>query len=148
MRSDLGEVRSDVGTVREDVAFTLRRHKMSPADAAARVEAALDRVGLTELGDRPAHRFDEAGGRAVAEVAAVAEQRVVPAPADQRVVPRVPVQRHRDRDRLVAELPVGHPLPRLLVPCGHQHREQVVGPTRLPRRLGPASLGKPFSPGG
>jgi len=44
-------------TVREDVAFTLRRHKLGPADAAARVEAALDRVGLAELGDRPAHRL-------------------------------------------------------------------------------------------
>jgi biotin transport system ATP-binding protein len=44
-------------TVREDVAFTLRRHKLSPADAAARVEAALDRVGLAEFGDRPAHRL-------------------------------------------------------------------------------------------
>jgi biotin transport system ATP-binding protein len=44
-------------TVREDVAFTLRRHKLSPADAAARIEAALDRVGLAEFGDRPAHRL-------------------------------------------------------------------------------------------
>jgi biotin transport system ATP-binding protein len=44
-------------TVREDVAFTLRRHKLSAADAAARVEAALDRVGLAEFGDRPAHRL-------------------------------------------------------------------------------------------
>jgi biotin transport system ATP-binding protein len=44
-------------TVREDVAFTLRRHKLNPADAAARVEAALDRVGLAERGDRPAHRL-------------------------------------------------------------------------------------------
>ncbi|MFD4420924.1 energy-coupling factor ABC transporter ATP-binding protein [Agromyces sp. NPDC058484] len=44
-------------TVREDVAFTLRRHKLSAADAAARVDAALDRLGLTELADRPAHRL-------------------------------------------------------------------------------------------
>lgn len=44
-------------TVREDVAFTLRRQKLSPADAAARVDAALDRLGLTELADRPAHRL-------------------------------------------------------------------------------------------
>ena len=44
-------------TVREDVAFTLRRHKLPAADAAARVEATLDRLGLTELADRPAHRL-------------------------------------------------------------------------------------------
>jgi biotin transport system ATP-binding protein len=44
-------------TVREDVAFTLRRHKLSPADASARVDAALGRLGLTELADRPAHRL-------------------------------------------------------------------------------------------
>jgi biotin transport system ATP-binding protein len=65
-------------TVREDVAFTLRRHKLSPADAAARVEAALDRVGLAELGDRPAHRLS--GGQkqllAIASVL-VAEPAVV-----------------------------------------------------------------------
>jgi biotin transport system ATP-binding protein len=44
-------------TVREDVAFTLRRHKLPAADAAARVDAVLDRFGLTELADRPAHRL-------------------------------------------------------------------------------------------
>jgi len=44
-------------TVREDVAFTLRRHKLEKADAAARVDATLERVGLTELADRPAHRL-------------------------------------------------------------------------------------------
>ena len=44
-------------TVREDVAFTLRRHRLSPADAAARVERTLDRFGLTDLADRPAHRL-------------------------------------------------------------------------------------------
>jgi biotin transport system ATP-binding protein len=44
-------------TVREDVAFTLRRHKLDAADAAARVDATLDRFGLTELADRPAHRL-------------------------------------------------------------------------------------------
>ncbi|MBM7830122.1 biotin transport system ATP-binding protein [Agromyces cerinus] len=44
-------------TVREDVAFTLRRHKLDKADAAARVEAALHRFGLHELADRPAHRL-------------------------------------------------------------------------------------------
>ena len=44
-------------TVREDVAFTLRRHRLPPADAAARVDAVLDRFGLTELADRPAHRL-------------------------------------------------------------------------------------------
>lgn len=44
-------------TVREDVAFTLRRHRLSAADAAARVDGALARFGLTELADRPAHRL-------------------------------------------------------------------------------------------
>lgn len=44
-------------TVREDVAFTLRRHRLGPADAAARVERTLDRFGLTDLADRPAHRL-------------------------------------------------------------------------------------------
>ena len=44
-------------TVREDVAFTLRRHKLEKADAAARVDGTLQRVGLTELADRPAHRL-------------------------------------------------------------------------------------------
>lgn len=44
-------------TVREDVAFTLRRLKLPAADAAARVERTLDRFGLTELADRPAHRL-------------------------------------------------------------------------------------------
>lgn len=44
-------------TVREDVAFTLRRHRLDPADAAARVDAALDRFGLADLADRAAHRL-------------------------------------------------------------------------------------------
>jgi biotin transport system ATP-binding protein len=44
-------------TVREDVAFTLRRHRLSPADAAARVDATLDRFGIADLADRPAHRL-------------------------------------------------------------------------------------------
>lgn len=44
-------------TVREDVAFTLRRHRLTPADASARVDATLERFGLTALADRPAHRL-------------------------------------------------------------------------------------------
>lgn len=44
-------------TVREDVAFSLRRLRLPAADAAARVDRALDRFGLTELADRPAHRL-------------------------------------------------------------------------------------------
>ena len=44
-------------TVREDVAFTLRRHRLTAADAAARVDATLDRFGLADLADRPAHRL-------------------------------------------------------------------------------------------
>ncbi len=44
-------------TVREDVAFTLRRHRLAPAEANERVDAALARFGLTELAERPAHRL-------------------------------------------------------------------------------------------
>ena len=44
-------------TVREDVAFTLRRHRLAKADAAARVDAALERAGIADLADRPAHRL-------------------------------------------------------------------------------------------
>lgn len=44
-------------TVREDVAFSLRRLRLDSADAAARVDRALDRFGLAELADRPAHRL-------------------------------------------------------------------------------------------
>jgi biotin transport system ATP-binding protein len=44
-------------TVREDVAFSLRRLRLDAADAAARVERALARFGLTEIADRPAHRL-------------------------------------------------------------------------------------------
>jgi biotin transport system ATP-binding protein len=44
-------------TVREDVAFSLRRLKLPKPDASARVDAALERFGLTALADRPAHRL-------------------------------------------------------------------------------------------
>lgn len=44
-------------TVREDVAFTLRRHRLGAADAASRVDTTLERLGLAELADRPAHRL-------------------------------------------------------------------------------------------
>lgn len=44
-------------TVREDVAFSLRRFKLEATDAAARVDRTLERFGLTELADRPAHRL-------------------------------------------------------------------------------------------
>ena len=57
-------------TVREDVAFTLRRHKLSAADATARVDAALHRFGLTELADRPAHRLS-GGQKQLLAIAAV-----------------------------------------------------------------------------
>ena len=57
-------------TVREDVAFTLRRHQLDKADAAARVDAALERVGLTDLADRPAHRLS-GGQKQLLAIAAV-----------------------------------------------------------------------------
>ncbi|HEY6801258.1 MAG TPA: ABC transporter ATP-binding protein [Agromyces sp.] len=44
-------------TVREDVAFSLRRLKLDATDATARVDRTLERFGLTELADRPAHRL-------------------------------------------------------------------------------------------
>ena len=42
-------------TVREDVALGLRRHRLRRAEAAHRVEAALDAVGLGDHADHPAH---------------------------------------------------------------------------------------------
>lgn len=42
-------------TVAEDVAFGLQLRKIPPALAAARVDAVLDRYGLAELRDHPAH---------------------------------------------------------------------------------------------
>jgi biotin transport system ATP-binding protein len=44
-------------TVQEDVAFTLRRHKLSQAERAARTAAALERFGLSAHADHPAHRL-------------------------------------------------------------------------------------------
>jgi biotin transport system ATP-binding protein len=42
-------------TVAEDVAFSLRRSGLSRAEVAARVAAALDRVGLAGYAEHPAH---------------------------------------------------------------------------------------------
>ena len=42
-------------TVREDVALGLRRHRLSRAEVAHRVEATLDAVGLGDHADHPAH---------------------------------------------------------------------------------------------
>ena len=42
-------------TVREDVALGLRRHRLSRAEVARRVDAALDAVGLAGHADHPAH---------------------------------------------------------------------------------------------
>lgn len=42
-------------TVAEDVAFSLRRHRLRAQQARQRVEAALERVGIIDLADRPAH---------------------------------------------------------------------------------------------
>jgi len=44
-------------TVQEDVAFTLRRRGLAAAEITERTAQALDRFGLTELADRPAHRL-------------------------------------------------------------------------------------------
>ncbi|KQP01478.1 energy-coupling factor ABC transporter ATP-binding protein [Leifsonia sp. Leaf264] len=44
-------------TVREDVAFSLRRLKLPSDEAAARVDAALERFGLEALADRAAHKL-------------------------------------------------------------------------------------------
>jgi biotin transport system ATP-binding protein len=48
-------------TVAEDVAFSLRGDRLPKAEVAARVAAALEEFGLTELADRPAH--DLSGGQ-------------------------------------------------------------------------------------
>ncbi|MBT1635941.1 energy-coupling factor ABC transporter ATP-binding protein [Clavibacter michiganensis] len=48
-------------TVREDVAFSLRPERLPRAEADARVDAALARLGLGDLADRPAH--DLSGGQ-------------------------------------------------------------------------------------
>lgn len=42
-------------TVAEDVAFSLRRHTLSAAERERRVTKVLDRFGLTDHADRPAH---------------------------------------------------------------------------------------------
>ena len=42
-------------TVREDVALGLRRHRLSRAEVAERVDAALEAVGLSGHADHPAH---------------------------------------------------------------------------------------------
>lgn len=47
--------------VAEDVAFSLRAEKLPPAESAARVAAALERFGLTDLAERSAH--DLSGGQ-------------------------------------------------------------------------------------
>ena len=44
-------------TVREDVAFSLRRLRLPAAKRDARVDAALERFGLADLAERPAHRL-------------------------------------------------------------------------------------------
>jgi biotin transport system ATP-binding protein len=42
-------------TVREDIGFGLRRRGLAPADIAVRVDRALDRFGLVDHADHPAH---------------------------------------------------------------------------------------------
>ncbi len=42
-------------TVREDIAFTLRRTKLGKTEAAAKVAAAIERFGLADHADHPAH---------------------------------------------------------------------------------------------
>jgi len=42
-------------TVAEDVAFSLRRHRLGTTEARQRVAGALERVGIADLADRPAH---------------------------------------------------------------------------------------------
>lgn len=44
-------------TVREDVAFTLRPRRLPRAEVDARVDAVLDRLGIADLADRPAHHL-------------------------------------------------------------------------------------------
>lgn len=44
-------------TVREDVAFSLRRRGLTPTEVAVRTTAALERFGLGDHADHPAHRL-------------------------------------------------------------------------------------------
>ena len=44
-------------TVQEDVAFSLRRLRLPAPEAAERTHAALERFGIANLADRPAHRL-------------------------------------------------------------------------------------------
>ena len=44
-------------TVAEDVAFTLRRRGLTPLEITARTHAALERFGLDQHADHPAHRL-------------------------------------------------------------------------------------------
>ncbi|MCE0535604.1 energy-coupling factor ABC transporter ATP-binding protein [Kineosporia rhizophila] len=60
-------------TVREDIAFGPRNLGLSAAETAARVESALEKVGLTDLADRPPHHlsFGQRRRAAVATVLAM-----------------------------------------------------------------------------
>ncbi len=69
-RENVGQVRRQLGlmfqdaddqlfcaTVREDVAFGPQQLGLAPAEVAARVQRALEEVGLIELGHRPPHHL-------------------------------------------------------------------------------------------
>ncbi|TFC41740.1 ABC transporter ATP-binding protein [Cryobacterium sp. TMT1-21] len=65
-------------TVAEDVAFTLRRRGLTRDEVAARTTAALDRFGLSQHADHPAHRLS-GGQKQLLALAAVlvAEPQIV-----------------------------------------------------------------------
>lgn len=56
--------------VREDVAFGLRGARLDKAEVARRVDRALERFGIGDLGDRPAHRLS-GGEKQLAALAGV-----------------------------------------------------------------------------
>ncbi|QTX04338.1 energy-coupling factor ABC transporter ATP-binding protein [Agromyces archimandritae] len=69
-------------TVREDVAFSLRKLRLPRAESDARVDAALDRFGLSPLAERPAHRLS-GGQKQLLALAAVLVARPAVLVADE-----------------------------------------------------------------
>lgn len=57
-------------TVAEDVALSLRRHRLTPAERAVRVDGVLRRFGLADHRDHPAHRLSS-GQKQLLALAAV-----------------------------------------------------------------------------
>lgn len=57
-------------TVREDVAFSLRRHRLSPREREAKIEAVLDSLGVAHLADSSPH-FLSSGEKQLVALASI-----------------------------------------------------------------------------